>query len=92
MTTNPTTAPTSRDCDVHPRSVEAGRRKTEYLYDFESLFRQRCLESGIDPSRWSQGMWTNAHMYHGRGVSVQAGVALWFNHVKIATHYEHTNH
>jgi hypothetical protein len=39
--------------------------KLNYLYAFESIFRAKCAAAGIDASKWSQGMWTNAHMRYG---------------------------
>ena len=56
--------------------------KLNYLYAFERLFAERCkAAAGIDYTRWAQGMWTNAHMSHGQGDTVEVGVAKWFGHV-----------
>lgn len=56
--------------------------KLDYLYAFESLFANKCKAAHIDYTRWAQGMWTNAHMSHGSGETVEAGVAKWFKHVE----------
>jgi hypothetical protein len=55
--------------------------KLNYLYSFEAAFRAKCAAACIDASKWSQGMWTNAHMHFGGGLSVEDGVARWFAHV-----------
>ena len=56
--------------------------KLIYLYAFEALFSEKCKAAGVNPSRWAQGMWTNAHMHYGNGASVEEGVERWFAHVK----------
>lgn len=56
--------------------------KTDYLYAFEALFHQKCHKAQIDPARWAQGMWANAHMHYGGGLTVEQGVEKWFAHVK----------
>lgn len=55
--------------------------KIKYLYAFEDLFRAKCKAADIDSARWVQGMWTNAHMSHGNGDTVEIGVDKWFAHV-----------
>jgi hypothetical protein len=55
--------------------------KLDYLYAFEDAFRKQCQAASIDAARWKQGMWTNAHMYHGMGLPVEEGVRRWFQHV-----------
>lgn len=57
------------------------KEKTDYLYAFEAAFRAKCKAAGIDSSRWSQGMWTNAHMSFGNGDTVEEGVEKWFAYV-----------
>lgn len=59
---------------------EAEKSKLAYLHAFEDAFRKKCAAAQIDPSRWKQGMWANAHMYHGQGVPVEQAVEKWFAH------------
>ena len=56
--------------------------KLNYLYAFQDAFSAKCREAGINPAKWQQGMWTNAHMYHGMGVGTEDAVARWFAHVE----------
>lgn len=56
--------------------------KSDYLYEFEKQFYAKCDAAGISTDGWSQGMWSNAHMYYGQRETVESGVAKWFEHVK----------
>lgn len=56
--------------------------KSSWLSAFETQFYNRCAAAGIAAHKWKEGMWCNAHMYHGMGMSVEEGVAKWFDHVK----------
>ena len=65
---------------MKPKPTEESR-KLDYLYAFEAEFYRKCREEDIDPSKWTLGLWCNAHMYHGMGLTVEDGVSRWFGHV-----------
>ena len=54
--------------------------KLDYLYAFQDVFSTKCRKAGINPAKWQQGMWTNAHMHYGT-MSAEDGAKKWFEHV-----------
>ena len=55
--------------------------KSEWLAEFDGLFCAQCKAAGINTGDWQQGMWVNAHMHHGQGLTPAQGVAKWMEHV-----------
>lgn len=55
--------------------------KTDYLDAFSFEFTKLCGGSHRVAGRWSQGMWTNAHMHYGLGTDVAEGARRFFDDI-----------
>lgn len=56
------------------------KEKTEYLRQYENLFRSLMGENMS--GRWMEGMWLNAHMYFGMRTPVEKGARKFFKHAQ----------
>lgn len=54
--------------------------KSRYLAAFEATFTKLCGGHRA-AAGWSQGMWCNAHMYFGMGVSSEEGAKRFFDDI-----------
>lgn len=54
--------------------------KTTYLFAFERAFAALC--GGYRAAAgWTDGMWCNAHMYHGQDVAAEDGARRFFDSI-----------
>ncbi len=56
------------------------KEKTEYLRQYEKLFRSLMGENMS--RRWTEGMWLNAHTHFGMKTPVEKGARKFFKHAQ----------
>jgi hypothetical protein len=63
--------------------------KLTYLYSFEAVIRELVGIEGMQQfsTGLRDGMWCNAHMYHGMGLDCELAAVKFFTEVIVRYHY-----